>query len=619
MTLFHRAGTIRPLLLSFVVCYLGLTSPVAAASIEPPAVAPEKTAEKPTGEAAQEVPVFDYDPQLLELYRSKNLLKPAEYPALRKIVVQKFVREHSEKLHQGLGEDYEDMKQWCKENRETFEELCMALSDRYDNIAGAFSVLNQLRKTFPDEVKAYPNLAIATAVVWDDGSRESDRLILGAAAQARAKYNRKKSTHALENFAYFIENEKYMQGRLKAPWEALTYIVYQRTPLDERKWVLENYGEDQSKLKKAYHKIPYDNAMWSTRFKDCKLRGQEYTLQNILSIGGVCVQRSDFCSRAAMNLAIPGSRVHGVNDDTRNHEWFTWAEIEEITDNSINAKIKEEGRFKNDHYFVGRMSGPQFGKRMFHYEFALDFETLSNVTARRQTNLALRVYPWIVEKAELDGNAQIQLMESIIDAQPLNRGSWIRLGSVLKQFQGQEEYSSKVRTLVGRLKNTFENYPDVTWRVGTGMILHFGDTKVQAKMYEDLATTFEAAKRRDLVCEARLIRAQLLLDQERPNDAIETLAYCATSYPDEGRYLSRILDKIDAISAATPAAAPLLVKLYQELLPLYFKAQGGKPVKHTQRLYDRAVKVFTDNGEIKLADEAKTAYDAYKDKRKKKA
>jgi hypothetical protein len=36
---------------------------------------------------------------------------------LRKLVVQRFVQEHAEKIREGWGKDYEDMKQWCKASK----------------------------------------------------------------------------------------------------------------------------------------------------------------------------------------------------------------------------------------------------------------------------------------------------------------------------------------------------------------------------------------------------------------------------------------------------------------------------------------------------------------------
>ncbi len=188
--------------------------------------------------------------------------------------------------------------------------FALRLDERSDDIAGAFKVFNSIRKKYPEDLWKYCNLAIATSVVWDDGSKQSMALVRGAAGQAKAKYSSAKETHALENFKFFVDNEKYMQGRaLKAPWEVLTFVVYQRTSLEERKWALEKFGNDQSKIGKIYSKPAYDDLMWTTRFKECKLAGKDYTLQNILETGGVCVQRADFSSRIAMNMAIPASRA----------------------------------------------------------------------------------------------------------------------------------------------------------------------------------------------------------------------------------------------------------------------------------------------------------------------
>jgi hypothetical protein len=603
-------------------------APQDASGTEPPQqVAPEDTAaNKPLQEATPKSdaapappPEFDYDPQLLELYKKGNLLKPEHYSTLRKLVVERFLREHDEKIRQGLGEDYEVMNQWFKAHPDVFEEFCAAIEEKYDNIAGAFSIFNQIRKKFPETIEKYHNLAIATAVVWDDGSKQSNKFLNMCLKQSRAKYNHRKDADALYNFGYFVENEKYMQGRvLCAPWEVLTYVVYQCTQAGDRKWVLETYGEEQSKLGKAYHQTPYDTGMVESKFRRGKLRGKPYTLPNILSIGGVCTQRSDLCARIAMNLAIPAAAFEGSNDDTKLHAWVAWINLQEVTENSIKFKLKESGRFKNHYYFVGRATAPQHGRRMFGYEFALDFEALTrSVVAKRQTNLAIRVFNWLVKEAELDGAQQIELMEAITDAEPLNRTSWFYLAKVVNRFRGQLEYSERVKAIMPRLTRTFKKYPDVTWRVGTSLIAHFEDIESQREMYEQLAKTFERAKRRDLVCESRLICAQFLVDEKRPIDAIETLADCVSRYPDEGRYIPKLLDKIEAISSATPDSAPRLVEIYKSFLPSYFKAPGVKPAHYSRKVFQRAVKVFSDHGETELVEEATAGFDTYKNKKKK--
>lgn len=594
---------------------VALAAPAADASAGPsagvsPTVPPASTAQKP---------VFDYRPELLELYRSKKLLARESYEELRRFYVKRFVLEHADDLRNGLGEDYEEMNEWCRVNRDIFEEFCIALEPSSDNVAGAFRILNTLRKTFPGDIVKHHNLAIATAVVWEDGGRQIDRATVGAAAQARAKYNRRSAADAVANFRYYIENaDKISQDLTGLPWEALVYIVNHRTPIAEREWALEKYGKKPGQIGKAYESVPYDNAMWGTRFKQCRMRGKDYTLQNILEIGAVCTQRSDFCSRVGACIGIPGLPFHGANDNTFNHVWYTWIDITDVKPNAIQFEIKNAGRYANHYYFYGRAKSPQTGATLFDYEFALDFEVLSrDILGKRQAILAQRVFTWIVEKEQLDLGQQIALLEEIIDLEPLNRGLWNHLQKIVKRLDGDETYSPQVERLMAKLCATFKAYPDVTWRMGTRMVTHFKEIGVRKKVYDQMAASFQAAKRRDLFCATQLLIADILVQQGKPGEAMTRLVDCATAFPDEGRYVPQLLDKIDEIVSATPALRDDRVSFYEAFFPDALNRQGGKPTKYTNGLYTRAVKVFEESDKPQLVEAAKTAVEAYRAKRKK--
>lgn len=348
------------------------------------------------------------------------------------------------------------------------------------------------------------------------------------------------------------------------------------------------------------------------------MRGQEYSLSKILEVGAVCTQRSDFSARVGASMGIPGSRFHGTNDNTFNHEWYTWIDITSANESAITFRVNNAGRYANHYYFFGRSHSPKNGGRIFDYEFVLDFEMLAaGIRGKRQSLLALRVFPWIVEKASLDDGQQIKLIADIIDVQPINRHSWFSLLKIVKRLETNEAHSGKIRQLSAQLCKTFQAYPDITWRIGTGLAMHFTNLSARKAVYDQMAESFAAAKRRDLFCGTQMLCADILVEQKKPKDAMTLLMQCASSFPDEGRYVPQLLDKIDLLGNTTPAMKKDLVAFYEKFFPHALKHQGGKPVKYTTNLYNRTVKVFEEAKNPALAEAAKTSLDAYRSKRKK--
>jgi hypothetical protein len=261
---------------------------------------------------------------------------------------------------------------------------------------------------------------------------------------------------------------------------------------------------------------------------------------------------------------------------------------------------------------------------LLSYEFALEFETLADsIRTRRHVNNAMRVYPWLVDAESFTAMDRVKYLQALTKAQPINRGPWVSLANTIEKQKGAKEFAPIAKETFNNLVKAYKNYPDITWRVGNSLVSYFDDTPTKIKMLQQLSKTFGEAERHDLDCYARTVCADLFIEQGKPAEAIEVLASCALEYPDEGRIIPGILDKIDSLGSTLPKPKGAksengLVKFYEAYLPRYFKAQGTKPSKYTQRMFDRAVKVFTDNGETKLCDDAKVAYEEYKEAKKKK-
>jgi hypothetical protein len=67
-------------------------------------------------------------------------------------------------------------------------------------------------------------------------------------------------------------------------------------------------------------------------------------------------------------------------------------------------------------------------------------------------------------------------------------------------------------------------------------------------------------------------------------------------FPDEGRYVPRLLDRLESLCAELDGSQLLLVRLYQQLLPKIPQNRGSSPSDYCIEMYQRAIERFREAG-----------------------
>ena len=172
---------------------------------------------------------------MISLYNDKKLFKLTTYADIRRAFAAQFELQHAEAITLAYGDDLEEMTDWLQKNEVIKEELYNAIEPKHDDLVGVLRVFKELKSQFPQKIVPYANLAIATSLTWD----RKGRGVYDFAHHAR----RTKTTvpdglmEAVANFKYFLDAEKFMQGRAQyVPWEFLVHMVNHKTPEVERKW-----------------------------------------------------------------------------------------------------------------------------------------------------------------------------------------------------------------------------------------------------------------------------------------------------------------------------------------------------------------------------------------------
>lgn len=563
-------------------------SPTPAGNFQPPGAVEEE----------------QFNQAIVELYTGEKLLVKKEYPALRKLFADRFARQHADQIKQGLGGDYDAMLAWFGEHPDIQEELYTAIRPEADKIPAVMQLFNELRKQFPEQIVPYANLAIATSVVWD----EDRRGIYDYEHHARrCKANMPPNLlGGIENFQYFVAAESVMQGRIQfVPWEFLVYVVNHRTPQPERVWAVQNFVGKRVMYGKCYSDVPYDYEMLNSGSDFAKLNNKDYTLPNILFNGGVCAMQADFASRVGKSMGVSAEYVRGESAGGDRHAWVMWVELKQATPTGLVFSLESHGRYRGDKYYVGHLNDPQTGLEITDRDMELRLQTVGlDTVAKRHAALVMQVYPMLCEKAPLDTTQKLALLSQTIASSPGCEEAWYATSKLFGEASGDKQQAKQYQAVLDRLFATFARVPDFTWKVFDDLAAYHADPKQRNAMYVRLCGLYEAAERPDLACEARLKLADMLVEQGKPLDAVQGLAFTIKRFPGEGRYVPRMLDQIELLVKDVPNADQHLVGFYVETLPLVPQKRGNDPSPFAIKMFERAVDVFNRCNQPQLAQAA---------------
>ncbi len=579
-------------------------SPAATADKLPSESDVDATEDRPPIESA-DAPSAPPDVEAIAaLYDAHRLFtrKPRDYVALRAAIVDRFQREQQAAIRQAFGEDYDALSEWLDERSELKQELYVAIRPEWDDVAAALALFRELWSEFPDSIERYGQLAIATAVVWDRDNRGIANLQNHVrAAKAVMPEGR---LGAIENFRYLVEAVGVMQGRIEyVPWEFLVHVVNHKSPLEDRQWALANYLDERVGIGTCYHDCPYDTMQLDSNFAEAKMNGQLYTLANLRQLGGVCMFQADYAARIAKSLGVPASYVSGTGRFGGSHAWVMWVELLQATPSSVTFELKSHGRYRGDHYYTGNLRDARTGQPITDRDLEMRLHSAGvDVVAKRHAELLMRVYPELRDREPaMEPVEQLEYLRNVIDISPYDEAAWIDAAQLVKSLRGDRQFNKAMRNVLNALFTTFAPFPDFTWKVFHDLVDYHEDPATRIELYDRLVSMYRDAGRPDLSSEAILRLADELLAADRTDDALSALALTALRFPDEGRFVPKVVDRLEAICAEQPGSELQLVQFYTEILPQIPQKRGSRPSEYCISMYERAIECFARAGQNNLA------------------
>ncbi len=557
--------------------------------------APEPSRTAPVTISAHESLISKY----LKLYNEfdtkmkvRKLFSRRHYGAIRKAASQKFEQDFNDQINEAFGEDYEAISQWLGEHVDIKEEFFTAIDPNHDNVLESLSIFYKLWRRSPERLQAYPSLAIAIAITWDDRN-------------GVYRYNNL-SDHAKsplpedlvsfdDNYDYLIRMEDFMEGRIRfVPWEFLALVVNHQTPVREREWAMQEYVPKRVMFGRCYHDVPYDFMMLRSGREQARLNGELYTLPNLRRFGGVCAYQADYASRVGKSIGVPAAYVAGDGRFGEAHAWVMWVELSTVTPNSIGFSLESHGRYRYDNYYVGRLNDPQTGKQITDRDLELRLHTVGvDMVAKRQANLIMRSYLDLREDQGLDFSDQLSFLADVIRLCPGNESAWFALSRLPReQSEPSRHQIEQFRVVLDELFRTFSDFPDFTWKVFDDLIAFEADLSRRIQYYERLGGLYLSANRPDLAFKVRLRLTDLLIEDERKVEAIQELAAMIRRFPNEGHYVPTMLDRLEELGAQADDFQEHLVQFYQEFLPTVSEKRGNDASKYCLQVYERGIRVF---------------------------
>lgn len=537
---------------------------------------------------------------MLGLYDTRSLFASKEYPTLRRIFADRFERQNDQEIKAAFGADYDSISAWLNENSLLKEELYTAIDSEVDDVQSALQIFKELKEKFADKIVQYGNLAVAIAVTWDDPKAIYDY----AHHQRRAKATMPDGLiGAVENFEYFLKTEQFMQGRGQwLPWEFLVHVVNHKTPMAEREWALKSYLAKRVMIGKCYAEVPYDQVMLETGSAQARLNDQVYTLASLSEYGGVCAHQADYASRVGKSLAVPAAYVGGESAYGDLHAWVMWVELKAVTSKSIVFSLESHGRYRGDKYYVGNLKDPKSGQKTTDRQLELRLHTVGmDPVAKRHSDAVMAAYPVLKEKLDLGINDQISYMTRTVNLSPGNEEAWTALAGMASNEEVKEKHQKQMTGILTQLFNNFASYPDFTWTIFDDLIAYEDRLKERIKLYERLVLSYQMAQRPDLACEARLRMTDLLIEDKREIEAVDGLAATVYLFAGEGRYVPRMLDRIEEICQDVERATPHLLRFYATFLPKIPQMRGSRPSKYCMEMFERGIAKFQKHGELAAA------------------
>jgi hypothetical protein len=412
---------------------------------------------------------------------------------------------------------------WLAAQPRLMPTLMSAVSDS-DPPTKILSRLQTLRCQQNPRLDQFPDLTTALLVVCDKSAAHDY-------TRAQTKFP---PEHIAHLFDYFTNPRNPIRFNLaELCWQLQVYIVDLRVSDAEMQWATNRYANHYS-IGDVYFDVNYDEpAFYQGDSK--KIANHDYTLQNILQFGGVCLEQAYFAEEVAKSLGVPACMCtsNGGGAGQASHAWVGVV-------NLVNRQFAwnfDEGRYPEDLFWSADITDPQTHETLTDADVGL-LSALQNVDANTRLLAAL-----LLKSCDLlPPDRRFDLAIRVIEASPGTRPAWVSLATLGSKNQLTVPQSTLLYQEL--IRHILQPYPDFACQ--TMMLMVAGQPTVdQVNALDRVAQSFP--NRPDLRARVRLHQADLLIAISHDDPAFRALNDVLTNDLNAGAIILEAMHRMDKL------------------------------------------------------------------------
>jgi len=369
---------------------------------------------------------------------------------------------------------------WLLANPAFTERLLLALKPR-DDVARALEIVYGLCRSSEKQVKRYPELAIAFAVVWDAYPVDNQLLV--------------------NSFKYYTRYASKMRFDLRAlPYEVTKYVVDTQRPVLERLWALKQYGSSGN-VGRLYKMVQYDHRAYE-RGEEREIRQHEYTLQNIRRYKGLCTDAAVFASEVGKAAGVPSVYVSGPTESGIGHAWVGFLRKR----GKQHLWDQDSGRIDKEPAWAGSVKDPQEDVTVSAHELALALNALRYPLARRRTAEIWRDVAVLLSKSGSKPRAQAAMHKSL-ETCVYDKSQWQTFARLARDGVFS---SDQTAAAIARFADNLKHSPNLAADAFEQLIANVDSksSKAYLRLYDSMTKKF--SKDLDVVGRIRLLKGRYL-------------------------------------------------------------------------------------------------------------
>ena len=335
------------------------------------------------------------------------------------------------------------MKAYIFSDPKLVEDIVLALKPQ-DKLDRVFGILSDIWESSPDKFKEFPRLAVAIAVVFDTPPPEYwPHHQVSQKALPRVLPDPVK---AFDMWTSYRKRNRLLIQPEKLSIEELKYVVSSLGTEADKEYAQKGVSTNLSNLGKLYSSVKYDHERLQDKVLDWPT--DDYSLENIKKLGGICVDQAYYTSEVAKSRGSPSFILSGAGADGF-HAWTAYM----LRPGNWNFDV---GRYEGARYVTGRTFDPQTWENATDHDLEMLRENFRS-NPRFADNC---VHTYFARKflAEKDYEKAAAAAEAAIKVEARNSDSWDVLIEAAKESGKDEKYIAQIYS---RAIKAFSKSPDL--------------------------------------------------------------------------------------------------------------------------------------------------------------